>query len=274
MLFYRSFATHSTHEATLETARPETPAFARKDAKKRIDHWKIFDRPVATVRQYNPKVDTSTLPDTLVQLARRADWSDEVVNSLPEDVSLLWVPTDDWFDATSDALHGVAVIKFDAPPASEGASPRTYSILYSPHGAPASCLAKTLAALDTLPHHECLALIHHFDEIYIPPIGSVFRGLQGGADLAMAAKAKFWFRTHGEQAIYISSYSKAEAHTLLCPLCLANEDELKAGEGLIAKISQRVRNSAKEAQELVPDDIEVVELPCGESFDLFRNRDQ
>lgn len=234
--------TDHTHEATLKTARRGTYVFARKDAKKRIDHWKIFDKPVAAVRHYNPKVDTSHLPDTLVQLARRAEWHDDIVDSLPDDVSLLWVPTDAWFDATSDALHGVAIIKFDLPGQSKNDDTKCYTLLYSPHGCPASALATNLAALDALPHHECLALIHHFDEVYIPPIGSVFRGLQGGADLAIAAKPKYWLRTH---------------------------DELKTAEGLISKIQQRVRNSAKEAQELVSEVVKVVDLSNGESLDLL-----
>lgn len=187
----------STHEETLRTGRPETPVFARKNAKKRIDHWKIFDKPAATVRQFNPSVDTSTLPDTLVQVANRAGWSDEGVDALPEDVSLLWVPTDGWFVRTGDSLHGVAVIKFDEPASSPNSPSKSYTILYSPHGVPATAVSKVLAALDALPNHQCLALIHHFDEITIPPIGSVFTGLQGGADLAMSAKPKYWFRTHG-----------------------------------------------------------------------------
>lgn len=191
----------STHEATLRTARPDIAAFARRDAKRRIDRWKIFDKPVATVRRYNPKVDTSNLPDSLVQLACRADWSNEVVESLTDNVSLLWVPTDAWFDATGDALHGTAIIKFDLPDHPEHEVPKCYTLLYSPHGCPATALSKPLAALNALPHHECLALIHHFDEVYIPPIGSVFRGLQGGADLAAAAKPKYWLRTHGESEI-------------------------------------------------------------------------
>lgn len=149
------------------------------------------------MRHYNPKVDTSTLPDNLAQLACRAQWPNDVVDLLPDDVSLLWVPTDAWFDATSDALHGVAVLKFDLPAKSKHEEAKCYTLLYSPHGCPATALSKIFAALDALPHHECLALIHHFDEVYIPPIGSVFRGLQGGADLATAARPKYWLRTHG-----------------------------------------------------------------------------
>ncbi|KAK9900601.1 hypothetical protein P389DRAFT_192864 [Cystobasidium minutum MCA 4210] len=234
----------STHEATLRTARPDTPVFARQSAKKRIDNWKIFSRPVAKVRQYNPKGDISALPDTLLQLANRADWNQEVVNTLPEDVSLLWVPTDDWLDGTKDALHGVGIIKFDVPASVDGSqSAQCYTILYSPHGVPASAVSKVFAALNALPRHSCLALIHHFDDIYIPILGgSVFRGLQGGADLAMAIKPKYWIRTH---------------------------DELKTAEGLISKLQRRVRNTIKEAQDLVSADIKVVELANGESFDLL-----
>lgn len=46
-------------------------------------------------------------------------------------------------------------------------------------------------------------------------------------------------------------------------------DELKAAEGLISKLQRRVRNTVKEAQELVPEGIEVVELSSGESIDLL-----
>lgn len=208
-----------------------------------------------------------------MQLANRAEWSQEVVDSLPQDVSLLWIPTDDWLDGTRDALHGVAVIKFDIQASEDGSqSAKSYTVLYSPHGVPATAVSKVFAALNALPDHTCLALIHHFDDIYIPILGgSVFRGLSGGADLAMATKSKYWFRTHGMSSFDVSIGPQC---TVTACVRVANDssntaDELKTAEGLISKLQRRVRNTIKEAQDLVSDDIKVVELANGESFDLL-----
>jgi hypothetical protein len=194
----------STHQETLRTARPDIPVFARPNAKKRIDSWKIFDKPPATIRHFNPKVDTSDLPDSLLQLASRAGWSESQRVSLPDDVSLLWVPTDAWFDGTGDKLHGVLVLRFNIPASAHTRtidSETSYSILYSPHGVPTSAVARVMGALNALQDHECVALIHHFDDMHIPAIGAVMRGVQAGADLANAVKPKYWIRTHGKPRV-------------------------------------------------------------------------
>lgn len=55
----------------------------------------------------------------------------------------------------------------------------------------------------------------------------------------------------------------------LSHLLLHIADELKVAEGLISKLQRRVRNSVKEAQDLVSKDVKVVDLSSGESFELI-----
>lgn len=182
----------------MSTARPQTPVFARRNAKNRIDSWKIFEEPVAQIRQYssNPKDATADLPDSLSSLAKLAGWSEERQKSVPSDVSVMWVPTDAWFNPTGDKLHGVAIIKFDVPEGQDR-DPTSYTILYSPHGIPPTALEKVLDALNAIPGHQCVALLHHFDQIKIIGAGSVFLGLDSGASLASLVKPHYWIRTHG-----------------------------------------------------------------------------
>ena len=139
-------------------------------------------------------------------------------------------------------LHGLTLLTFTVPYGAD-AGQHTYSILYSPHGLPTSSLSKTIAALNALPSHTCLALLHTFDLITIPLMGKVNLGVQGSAEgIVKALKPKYYIRTH---------------------------DELKTKEGLIGKVLQRKRETPESVQAYLGNVTQVRALESGESLQLL-----
>ena len=190
ILLSHEFTDHS-HEKTLRTASSTVPVFGHPLAKVRVDGWQIFDNPVIPFRVYK-KGDLSPLPDTLYSLAKKAQAADQQLTALPRDVSVLYVPTDDWYDAAGDRLHALTIILFTAGVPTE----KTYSLLYSPHGVPISALEKSIEALNALPYHRCLALLHGWDHIALPwPLGKVNLGKDSGKNIAERLMPKYWLRT-------------------------------------------------------------------------------
>ena len=193
ILLSHEFTDHS-HQATLETAPDKSiPVFGHPGAKKRVDEWKVFSNPVVPVRMYHRK-DGSSLPDSMSNLAAASDASDPHLSKIPGDVGVLYLPTDSWLDPAGEKLHGLTIISFTA-------SDHLYTVLYSPHGLPGSALDNTVSALHALPNHTCLALIHNFDFIRLPLLGTVNMGRESGKDIVERLRPNLYIRTHGERGL-------------------------------------------------------------------------
>lgn len=174
----------------METAPDKsTPVFGHPGAKKRLDEWAVFQHPVVPTRIYHQK-DSSRLPDSMHNLAAKAGSSEDQLATIPKDVHLLYIPTSSWLDPAGEKLHGLTLIYFTT-------AHQSYSILYSPHGLPGPSLDPIAAALNALPNHKCLALVHNFDFIRLPLLGPVNLGKESGKDIVERLKPKYYIRTHG-----------------------------------------------------------------------------
>ncbi|KAL7006207.1 hypothetical protein EMMF5_004328 [Cystobasidiomycetes sp. EMM_F5] len=236
ILLSHEFTDHC-HEATLKTATPSTPVFGQHHAKNRVDGFKIFDRPLAETRTYSSSAkDSHPLPNPLSQLANEAGWSD---HSLPDDIAILYIPTDSWVDIAGAKLHGTTCITF-----TDASTDTTYSIFYSPHGVPASAIAPVNEALNTTPNHECIAVIQSWDAIVLPLMGQVNLGKEVGGGVVELLQPKYWIRTH---------------------------DELKHKSGVVGKTLHRDREDLASIQAFLGYDntTKAVELPSGGSMRLL-----
>lgn len=193
ILLSHEFTDHC-HQATLESAPDKAiPVFGHPGAKARLDEWAVFQNPVIPMRIYRKK-DATALPDSMSDLASREASSTDRLAALPADVQILYIPTNSWLDPAGDKLHGLTFVCFTT-------SRHTYSILYSPHGLPGSSLDPVVAALNAIPGHTCLALIHNFDYIRLPLLGPVNLGRESGKGIVERLKPKYYIRTHGEQSV-------------------------------------------------------------------------
>lgn len=90
-------------------------------------------------------------------------------SSLPDNINVVYVPTDKRFDMSGTSLHGATIITFTLPSLSSAVSSDAantrYAVVYVPHGTTASSLQPWLAAH---PDTQCLALIHGLDEVDNP----------------------------------------------------------------------------------------------------------
>ena len=251
ILLSHEFTDHC-HQATLETAPDKSiPIFGHPGAKKRIDEWKIFPNPVNPTRIYHKK--DSPLPDSLHDLASRSKASEVQLEKAPKDVYVLYLPTDSWLDPAGEKLHGLTLIYFTT-------AEHTYSILYSPHGLPGTALDKTVQALRDIPTHTCLALLHNFDFIRLPLLGTVNMGRESGKDIVQRLKPRFYIRTHGEPPCSRHA-SSADQHY--------HVDELKQKEGLVGAVLQRTRETLESMQTFIGDLTTVKILQSGESIELL-----
>ena len=122
-------------------------------------------------------------------------------------------------------------------------------MVYSPHGLPATAMAKEHAKAKWKGLH-CLALLHGFDDITLGIslwLGSSLNlGVMSGVENCNILKARKWIRTH---------------------------DEDKNGAGIVAWLLQRRERTKEESQELLRkkgnDKSVVLVLECGEEVNLL-----
>lgn len=236
--------TDHTHQATLSTAKKDSLVFGPPRVKQRVDGWKHFAlragvTPVA-VRSFDRSTGGRLPGKTLRQLGEEAKWPEAALSRAPDHVSLLYVPTDDRFDPAGDRLHGLTVISWLS------SDDAVSSIVYSPHGLPASAIAPLVKAYPPSTTQRYLALIHHFDRITMPLLGVVNMGpRESGIELVAKLKPKKWIRTH---------------------------DELKKAEGAVGRILRRQRGSRESVQALVEEagltGTDVLVLESGQSIAL------
>jgi len=136
-----------------------------------------------------PEVVLRDSPDTLRSLVEAAGWENAEQYDLFDRVSVLYIPL-----GYRGFLMGATVITFQLGNLDDS---KTYSVVYTPHGSSVATLQATIDSLNTLPHHECLAIISNFDLVHTPPFGLAQPGKENGLILLKLLNPKFWLRTHG-----------------------------------------------------------------------------
>ncbi|KAJ7292085.1 hypothetical protein C8J57DRAFT_1113835 [Mycena rebaudengoi] len=229
VLVAHEFTDHC-HEATFRTLAPAQagtngiPVWAVPNAKRRIESWKLLADPVAAITP-------SRL--TLRELGRSAGWAQKKIESVPDDVSAMYVDAPGRWDPAGGRLHGITLLTFPTPVGQR-------AIGYAPHGTAASAAARISAALGSVP---CIALLHGFDHIQLPLFGEVNFGLQSAAALVKEMQPTRWIRTH---------------------------DEPKRAEGVVGRMLKLDRQGVAAAEKVVGDAQTVaMVLACGESVDLL-----
>lgn len=238
ILLSHEFTDHA-HEATLRTARSDTPVFVQPHGKARLDGWQIFDEAAAPIRIYSND-DSIALPESLRSLGHAAGWTDLMIDKLSDDIGVLYVPTESWLDVAGGRLHGMTVLTFETTTEAEGK--QTYSVFYSPHGVPVSALKPVMDALNALDRHQCLALIQSWDAITLPLMGQVNLGKEVGSDVVAAMHPKYWIRTH---------------------------DELKQKSGIVGRTLRRVREDTASVQAIIGDSTTALMIANGASLQLL-----
>lgn len=160
-----------------------------------VDGLHHFEHPAVETRSWDG-VQGKPSPDTLRSLIEAAGWEDVEQYELFDRVSALYIP----LNRSKAFLMGATIITF-ATATEDRDDPKTYSIVYTPHGSSVATLQATVDSLNTLPHHECLAIISNFDLVHTPPFGLAQPGKENGLILVKLLNPRFWLRTHGESAM-------------------------------------------------------------------------
>lgn len=179
----------STHTNTLITSRPSVPVFGSKTALSVIDGVHHFDHPAVETQSWDG-VTGKASPDSLRSLIEKAGWEGIEEYKLFDRVSVLYIP----LSRAKGFLMGATLVTFETRTQDDV---KTYSIVYTPHGSSVATLQATVDSLNTLPHHECLAIISNFDLVHTPPFGLAQPGKENGLALLKLLNPKFWLRTHG-----------------------------------------------------------------------------
>lgn len=244
------------------------------------------------VRIYKRASKESALPDSLAELLTRqavqgqqepppassaAAAASAKEMAILSNVGVLYIPTDSRLDPAGDKLHGLTVLTFTARAVGEqavqsgGPTATTYSVLYSPHGIPTSALQPTFEALHSLQNHECVALIHGFDNIRIPLLGKVNLGRESGTGIVETLRPTYWLRTRERSP---HAHLHLVAAVLTCSPSDApytpTDDELKEKKGIVGATLKREQWTADEVQSEVGAGTRVRVLESGERLELLR----
>ncbi|KZP25941.1 hypothetical protein FIBSPDRAFT_361969 [Athelia psychrophila] len=186
ILVCHDFTDHC-HEETLRTAEKCTPVFAQGKAAGRVRGWRSFDCVIEV-----PHTQDISLRELAVDAGMKN------ANTMPEDICIAYLPTNNRWDMAGTRLHGATVITFGQPSDLHESCKPHYAVIYTPHGIPASSLSPWRAVH---PDVDVLALIHGLDEIDMPwwLAGPINLGPRSALPLCTLLRPRVWVATHDEE---------------------------------------------------------------------------